>query len=180
VYYILATAEASTNLARFDGIRYGLRAEDAKTLEEVYNRSKELGFGHEVKRRILLGTFVLSSGYQDAFYRKAQKVRTLMINKYKEAFKKCRVIASPVTPFSAFEIGSKHDPIQMYLEDIYTIGVNLGGLPAVSVPSAFTQDKKPMGLQIIGPHRADADVLSVAHHFEKINAINPKKPDWIV
>ena len=120
VYYILATAEASTNLARFDGIRYGNRSPRAKTLEEVYDFSKEEGFGPEVKRRIMLGTYVLSAGYQDAYYRKAQKVRTLILRSYKEAFSKCDLIATPVSPFAAFEIGSIHDPVQMYLEDIYT------------------------------------------------------------
>lgn len=166
VYYILATAEASTNLARFDGIRYGVRSPEAKTLEEVYDLSKEAGFGYEVKRRILLGTFVLSSGYQDAYYRKAQRVRTLLISKYKEAFKKCDVIATPVSPFAAFELGSIKDPLQMYLEDIYTIGINLAGVPAISIPAGFSKDGKPMGLQIVGPQNQDVRVLNFAHAFE--------------
>jgi aspartyl-tRNA(Asn)/glutamyl-tRNA(Gln) amidotransferase subunit A len=165
-YYILATAEASTNLARFDGIRYGVRSPRAKTLEEVYDFSKEEGFGHEVKRRILLGTFVLSAGYQDAYYRKAQRVRTLLIRKYKEAFKKCDMIATPVSPFAAFEVGSIHDPIQMYLEDIYTIGINLAGVPAISIPAGFSKDGKPMGLQLVGPQKEDVRVFNFAHAFE--------------
>lgn len=166
VYYILATAEASTNLARFDGIRYGQRSSRAKTLEEVYDFSKEEGFGAEVKRRIMLGTYVLSAGYQDAYYRKAQKVRTLILNSYRAAFAKCDVIATPVTPFTAFEIGAIQDPLQMYLEDIYTIGINLAGLPAISVPNGFSQDGKPLGLQLIGPQKEDRRVVSLAHALE--------------
>jgi aspartyl-tRNA(Asn)/glutamyl-tRNA(Gln) amidotransferase subunit A len=169
VYYILATAEASTNLARFDGIRYGVRAKEAKTLDEVYDLSKEEGFGREVKRRILLGTYVLSSGYQDAYYRKAQKVRTLIIEKYKEAFKSCDFIATPTSPFDAFEIGSIHDPLQMYLEDIYTIGINLAGLPAVSLPNGLSKQGKPLGMQLIGPQKQDALVLGSAHAFETLS-----------
>lgn len=167
VYYILATAEASTNLARFDGIRYGQRSTRAENLDEVYDFSKEEGFGPEVKRRILLGTYVLSAGYQDAFYRKAQKVRNLIVDSYKEAFSKCDLIATPVTPFGAFEIGSIKDPLQMYLEDIYSIGVNLAGIPAVSLPNQLTQDGKPLGLQLMGPQMQDRLVLNVAHLLEK-------------
>jgi aspartyl-tRNA(Asn)/glutamyl-tRNA(Gln) amidotransferase subunit A len=168
VYYILATAEASTNLARFDGIRYGQRSPRAKTLEEVYDFSKEEGFGSEVKRRIMLGTYVLSAGYQDAYYRKAQKVRTLILRSYQAAFKQCDLIASPVSPFAAFEIGAIKDPLQMYLEDIYTIGINLAGLPAVSIPNCLTQDGKPLGLQLIGPQKHDRQVLQAAHFLEKV------------
>lgn len=167
IYYIIATAEASTNLARFDGIRYGLRSKTAHTLDDVYDMTREEGFGAEVKRRILLGTFVLSSGYKEAYYRKAQQVRSVIIQKYKEAFSQCDLIATPVTPTPAFELGSIKDPIQMYLEDIYTIGANLGGLPAISVPSGFSSDNKPFGLQLIGPQLGDATVCHVAHVFEK-------------
>lgn len=166
-YYILATAEASTNLARFDGIRFGVRSPQAHTLDEVYDLSKEDGFGAEVKRRILLGTYVLSAGYQDAYYKKAQKVRTLIIDSYKAAFQKCDVIATPVSPFPAFEIGAIKEPLQMYLSDIYTIGVNLGGVPAISIPAGFSSDGKPIGLQIIGPQMNDVQVLHVANAFEK-------------
>jgi len=179
VYYILATAEASTNLARFDGIRYGNRSAKAKTLDEVYEFSKEEGYGKEVKRRILLGTYVLSAGYKDAFYKKAQKVRTLIINKYKEAFKKCDLIATPVSPFTAFEIGSIKDPLQMYLEDIYTIGINLAGLPAISIPQGFSHDKKPLGLQLIGPQKCDKAVLEAAFAFESILPYNKEIPDLV-
>lgn len=168
VYYILATAEASTNLARFDGIRYGQRSTRARTLEEVYDFSKEEGYGPEVKRRIMLGTFVLSAGYQDAYYRKAQKVRTLMLRSYQEAFRRCDLIATPVSPFAAFEMGSIQDPVQMYLQDIYTVGVNLAGLPAVSLPNCLTKEGKPLGLQLIGPQKQDRRVLSMARFLEKI------------
>ena len=167
VYYILATAEASTNLARFDGIRYGNRSPDATTIEEVYELSRTQGFGPEVKKRILLGTFVLSSGFQDAYYKKAQKVRTLIIQKLKAAFSKCQLIAMPTSPIPAFEIGGIKDPVQMYLQDIYTIGANLAGLPAISVPSGFNKQNKPFGLQLLGPTLKDLEVLRVAHFFEQ-------------
>lgn len=177
IYYILATAEASTNLARFDGIRYGVRSQRAQTLDEIYDFSKEEGFGPEVKRRILLGTYVLSAGYQDAYYRKAQKVRTLIIRRYKEAFAKCDVVATPVSPFGAFEIGAIKDPLQMYLADIYTISSNLAGLPAVSVPCGFTQDGKPFGLQLTGPQKLDTRVLSTAHAFEQATNHHKAMPE---
>lgn len=177
VYYILATAEASTNLARFDGIRYGVRSPNAKNLKEVYELSKEEGFGFEVKRRIMLGTFVLSSGYKEAYYKKAQKIRTLMIQAYKEAFKMCDLIATPVSPFAAFEIGSIKDPLQMYLEDIYTIPINLAGLPAISLPNGFTQEGKPMGLQLIGPQKEDFRVFKAAAALEKATPENLAIPE---
>lgn len=179
VYYILATAEASTNLARFDGIRYGVRSPKAKTLDEVYDLSKEEGFGPEVKRRILLGTYVLSAGYKDAYYKKAQKVRTLIIERYKETFQQCDLIATPVSPFTAFEIGAIKDPLQMYLEDIYTIGINLAGLPAVSIPEGFASDGKPLGLQLIGPQKHDARVLIAANAFEKANSTYTAIPELV-
>lgn len=166
-YYILATAEASTNLARFDGVRYGQRSKRAKTLEEVYDFSKEEGFGSEVKRRILLGTFVLSAGYQDAYYKKAQQVRSLMIQKYRDAFQHCDLIATPVTPSDAFEIGSIQDPLQMYLEDIYTIGANLAGLPALVIPAGFTEAKKPLGFMLTGPQKGDRMTFQFARAFEE-------------
>jgi aspartyl-tRNA(Asn)/glutamyl-tRNA(Gln) amidotransferase subunit A len=179
VYYILATAEASTNLARFDGIRYGHRSARAKTLEEVYNFSKEEGFGAEVKRRILLGTYVLSAGYQDAYYKKAQKVRTLMIQEYKKAFQECNLIAMPVSPFPAFEIGSITDPLQMYLADIYTISVNLAGLPAISLPNGFSVDGKPLGLQLIGPQTHDRQVMQAAYAFEQNTSFHTMMPEMV-
>ncbi|MFI0434502.1 MAG: Asp-tRNA(Asn)/Glu-tRNA(Gln) amidotransferase subunit GatA [Parachlamydiaceae bacterium] len=179
VYYILATAEASTNLARFDGIRYGHRSVRAKTLDEVYDFSKEEGFGPEVKRRIMLGTFVLSSGYQDAYYRKAQKVRTLILDSYKHAFSQCDLIATPVSPFAAFEMGSIQDPVQMYLQDIYTVGVNLAGLPAVSLPSSLTKNGMPLGLQLIGSQKEDRKVLGVAHLLEKVLPFHNAVPTFV-
>lgn len=166
-YYIVATAEASTNLARFDGIRYGLRSKRAKTLEEVYDFSKEEGFGPEVKRRILLGTFVLSAGHQDAYYRKAQQVRTLILRQYQKAFEQCDVVATPVTPQDAFVMGSIQDPIAMYLQDIYTIGANLAGVPACAVPYGFSSAKKPLGVQITGPQRHDLRVLQFGAALEQ-------------
>lgn len=180
VYYILATAEASTNLARFDGIRFGHRSARAKTLDEVYEMSKEEGFGPEVKRRILLGTYVLSAGYQDAYYKKAQKVRTLMIRQFEEAFEKCDLVATPVSPFAAFEIGSIKDPLQMYLEDIYTISSNLAGLPAISIPNGFTAERKPVGLQLIGPQKLDVQVIQAAHAFEKATGYNKQIPPQFI
>lgn len=176
-YYIIATAEASTNLARFDGVRYGRRSPDAKTLDEVYDKTRQEGFGAEVKRRILLGTFVLSSGYQEAYYRQAQKVRTLIITKYTEAFSSCDLIATPVVPSPAFELGSIKDPIQMYLEDIYTIGANLAGLPAISVPSGFTTHKLPLGLQLLGPQLADRRVCQAAYAFQEATKYYKEMPE---
>jgi aspartyl-tRNA(Asn)/glutamyl-tRNA(Gln) amidotransferase subunit A len=176
VYYILATAEASTNLARFDGIRYGKRSAQAATLDEVYDFSKQEGFGPEVKKRILLGTYVLSSGFQDAFYKKAQKVRTLMIQKLKSAFEKCSIIAMPTSPFTAFPLGDMQDPLQMYLQDIFTISANLAGLPAISVPSGFDSQHHPFGLQLLGPQFHDARVLQFAHAFEKAIPFSQKIP----
>lgn len=179
VYYILATAEASTNLARFDGIRYGKRAPEATTLDEIYEFSRQEGFGDEVKRRILLGTFVLSAGYQDAYYKKAQKVRRLIIDTYHQAFTQCDLIALPVSPFTAFELGAIKDPLQMYLADIYTIGANLAGLPAISVPAGFGSDQKPIGLQFIGPQLFDAQVIRAGHQFEQEVSIASHLPPLI-
>lgn len=176
VYYILATAEASTNLARFDGVRYGMRSSKADTLDEVYELSKQEGFGPEVKNRILLGTYVLSSGYQDAYYKKAQKVRRLMIEQFKEAFLTCSLVALPCSPVTAFPIGAIQDPLQMYLQDIYTIAANIAGLPAISVPSGFGKDNKPFGLQLVAPHMSDALVLQCAHAFEKAGGFSKAIP----
>lgn len=176
VYYILSTAEASTNLARFDGIRFGNRSQRATTLEEVYDFSRQEGFGPEVKNRILLGTYVLSSGYSGAYYQKAQKARTLIIQKLNTAFSKCDVIAMPTSPFTAFTLKSIHDPVQMYLQDVYTICANLAGLPAISIPSGFDANNKPFGLQIMGPPLHDGHVLNFAHAFEKATGFNTVIP----
>ncbi len=167
VYYILSTAEASTNLSRFDGIRYGKRSEKARTLDEIYDLSREEGFGAEVKQRILLGTFVLSSGYQDAYYKKAQKVRTLIIEEYKKAYEKCDLIVMPITPSPAFELDGIQDPLEMYLQDLYTVSANLAGLPAISVPSGKDENDLPHALQFLGPQMSDGKVLHFAYQFEK-------------
>jgi aspartyl-tRNA(Asn)/glutamyl-tRNA(Gln) amidotransferase subunit A len=167
VYYIIATAEASTNLARFDGIRYGRRSPNATTIGQVYDMSREEGFGAEVKKRIMLGTYVLSSGYQDAYYKKAQKVRTLMINAFENAFQTCDLVAMPVATTDAFKVNSIQDPIKMYYQDLFTIPANLAGLPAISVPCGFSSNNLPLGLQLIGPQLHDALLLSHAHAFEK-------------
>ena len=149
-YYILATSEASSNLARYDGVKYGLRAE-GKDLIDMYMETRAKGFGSEVKRRIMLGTYALSAGYYEAYYKKAQQVRTLIKMDFDEAFKKVDVIITPTTPTPAFKIGEKtHDPLQMYLSDIFTISVNLAGVPGASIPCGFTKDELPIGLQIIG------------------------------
>lgn len=166
-YYIIATAEASTNLARFDGVRYGVRSSRAETLEQIYDYSRTEGFGCEVKKRILLGTYVLSAGYQDAYYKQAAKVRVKIIDEFNHAFEQCDVIATPVSPFAAFPQGAIQDPLEMYLQDIYTIGVNLAYLPAISVPCGFNQQQKPFGLQFIGAKHDDTLVCRMAHAYEE-------------
>jgi aspartyl-tRNA(Asn)/glutamyl-tRNA(Gln) amidotransferase subunit A len=167
VYYILATAEASTNLARFDGIRYGVRSKNAKTLEEIYEQSRKEGFGREVKKRIMLGTYVLSAGFQDAFYKKAQKVRTLIIDAFEEAFNQCDAVMMPVTTSGAFKHGAFQDPLEMYLQDIFTVPANLAGLPGISVPSGFDSRGMPLGLQILGPQMCDVSVMQYAYAYEQ-------------
>ena len=176
-YYIIACAEASANLSRYDGVKYGYRAESPSSLEEMYEITREKGFGEEVKRRIMLGTFVLSSGYYDAYYLKAQKVRTLIKRDYEAAFEKCDVIAGPIAPFPAFKLGEKlSDPLQMYLADIYTISANLAGLPALSVPCGFTDGKLPIGFQVIGKPFDEAMVLNVGHQYQKTSDYHLKFP----
>ncbi|MCX6995014.1 MAG: Asp-tRNA(Asn)/Glu-tRNA(Gln) amidotransferase subunit GatA [Chlamydiae bacterium] len=165
VYYIIATAEASTNLARFDGIRYGARSTRAKTLDEIYDFSKEEGFGQEVKRRILLGIYVLSSTHNELFYNKAQRVRARLIEEFKAIFKKADLIAMPTVPTPAFKIGAIQEPLQMYLSDIYTIGANLAGLPAISLPSGFNKNGLSYGFQLMAAHLNDHLVLRGAYAF---------------
>ena len=166
-YYIVATAEASSNLARFDGVRYGFRAPKARTLSDMYRLSRDGGFGMEVKRRIMLGTYALSAGYYDAYYLKAQKVRTLLTRDFDEAFKKVDVIAAPTAPTPAFKLGEKvNDPLAMYLADIYTVTANLAGIPGISVPCGENQEKLPIGLQLFGRHFDEAMLLRVAHTYE--------------
>jgi aspartyl-tRNA(Asn)/glutamyl-tRNA(Gln) amidotransferase subunit A len=167
-YYIVATAEASSNLARFDGVRYGYRAGDARTLSEMYRRSRDHGFGAEVKRRIMLGTFALSTGYYDAYYLKAQRVRTLLARDFEEAFKKVDAIVTPTSPTAAFKLGEKaDDPLSMYLADIFTVTADLAGIPGISVPCGETKENLPVGLQILGKHFDEATILRVAHAYEQ-------------
>jgi aspartyl-tRNA(Asn)/glutamyl-tRNA(Gln) amidotransferase subunit A len=176
VYYIIATAECSSNLARFDGIRYGHRSKDAKDAVEIYSKSRAEGFGAEVKRRIILGTYVLSSGYYDAYYLRAQKVRTLIRQDFLNAYRDVDVILTPTAPTPAFRRGAKADPLAMYLCDIYTIGVNLAGLPAVSVPCGFSADGRPIGMQLIGQPFGEAELLAMAHTYERAHAWGQRRP----
>lgn len=167
-YYIVATAEASSNLARFDGVRYGYRAENARTLSEMYRRTRDLGFGAEVKRRIMLGTYALSAGYYDAYYLKAQKVRTLLTRDFDDAFKRVDAIVAPTSPTAAFKLGDKtDDPLAMYLADIYTVTANLAGIPGISIPCGQTKGKLPIGMQIFGKHFDEATILRLAHAYEQ-------------
>jgi len=167
-YYIVATAEASSNLARFDGVRYGYRARDARTLSEMYRRTRDEGFGAEVKRRIMLGTYALSAGYYDAYYIKAQKVRTLIARDFEEAFSKVDAIVTPTCPTAAFKLGEKaENPLAMYLADIYTVTADLAGIPGISIPCGQTRENLPIGLQILGRHFDEATVLRVAHAYEQ-------------
>ena len=176
VYYIIATAEASSNLARYDGMKYGYRA-PAKDLTETYLKTRHEGFGAEVKRRIMLGTYALSAGYYDAYYLKAQRVRALIKKDFDDAFKKCDVIVTPTAPTTAFKIGEKTaDPLQMYLSDIFTISVNLAGLPGMSLPCGLDNEGMPIGLQIIGKHFDEATMLKVAHAYESATEWHNKKP----
>jgi aspartyl-tRNA(Asn)/glutamyl-tRNA(Gln) amidotransferase subunit A len=166
-YYIVATAEASSNLARYDGVRYGFRSPKARTLSDMYRLSRDGGFGIEVKRRIMLGTYALSAGYYDAYYLKAQKVRTLLTRDFDEAFRKVDVIAAPTAPTPAFKLGEKvDDPLAMYLADIYTVTANLAGIPGISVPCGENHEKLPIGLQLFGRHFDEAMLLRVAHGYE--------------
>jgi aspartyl-tRNA(Asn)/glutamyl-tRNA(Gln) amidotransferase subunit A len=167
VYYIIATAEASSNLARFDGVRYGFRAEESATLREMYRRTREEGFGTEVKRRIMLGTYVLSSGYYDAYYLKAQKVRALLKQDFARAFERCDAIITPTSPTTAFLLGEKtDDPLAMYLNDIYTVTANLAGIPGLSVPCGLSETNLPIGMQLLGPHWSEPTLLRFAHAYE--------------
>jgi aspartyl-tRNA(Asn)/glutamyl-tRNA(Gln) amidotransferase subunit A len=166
-YYVIATAEASSNLSRFDGVRFGLRAEEAKTLSEMFRKTRDAGFGAEVKRRILLGTYALSAGYYDAYYRKAQQVRTLLARDFFAAFAEVDVLVAPVTPTPAFKLGEKtDDPVKMYLEDIYSVAASLAGICGVSVPCGTTKDGLPIGVQVMGKHFDEATMLRVAQAIE--------------
>jgi aspartyl-tRNA(Asn)/glutamyl-tRNA(Gln) amidotransferase subunit A len=175
VYYIIATAEASSNLARFDGVRYGFRAEEAATLRDMYRRTRDEGFGPEVKRRIMLGTYVLSSGYYEAYYRRAQQVRSLLKRDFHHAFESCDVIATPTTPTPAFLLGEKvDDPLAMYLNDIYTCTANLVGVPGISIPSGLSAEGLPVGLQLVGPYWSEGVLLRLAHAFEQARPLGAR------
>jgi aspartyl-tRNA(Asn)/glutamyl-tRNA(Gln) amidotransferase subunit A len=176
-YYLIANAEASSNLARYDGVRYGFRSDEAKDLRQMYFRTRQQGFGPEVKRRIMLGTFALSAGYYDAYYAKAQQVRTLIRQDFAAAFERCSVIATPTAPTAAFKLGEKtDDPLQMYLADIYTISCNLAGLPGMSLPCGFTGDGLPVGLQLLGPPLGEEAVFAAAAAFEQATDWHRRKP----
>ena len=167
VYYIIATAEASSNLARYDGVRYGFRAEEAPALRDMYRKTRDEGFGAEVKRRIMLGTYVLSAGYYDAYYLKAQKVRMLLRQDFARAFDKCDVVLTPTTPTPAFKSGAKvDDPLAMYLNDIYTVTANLAGVPGISVPCGLSAEGLPIGMQLLGPYWSEANLLRLTHAYQ--------------
>ncbi len=175
-YYVVAPAECSSNLSRFDGVRYGYRCDEPRDLEDLYKRSRGEGFGPEVKRRIMIGTYALSAGYYDAYYLKAQKVRRLIRDDFREAFEQVDVIMGPTSPTPAFKLGEKtEDPVSMYLSDIYTIAVNLAGLPGVSIPAGFVQDR-PVGLQIIGDYFNEARLLNVAHRYQQVTDWHNRVP----
>jgi aspartyl-tRNA(Asn)/glutamyl-tRNA(Gln) amidotransferase subunit A len=177
VYYVLAPAEASSNLSRFDGVRYGYRAPDYLDLNDMYRKTRAQGFGAEVKRRILIGTYVLSHGYYDAYYIQAQKLRRLMAQDFAEAFKQCDVIMGPTSPTVAFNLGERSsDPVQMYLSDAYTIAVNLAGLPAMSIPVGFGHKNRPVGLHIIGNYFAEAQMLNMAHQYQLASDWHTRMP----
>ncbi len=176
-YYLVATAEASSNLARYDGVKYGYRISRPADLLEMYQKTRRAGFGAEVKRRIMLGTYALSAGYYDAYYLKAQKVRTLIRRDFEQAFERCEVIATPTSPTPPFKFGEKtEDPLQMYLSDIFTISVNLAGLPGISIPCGFTKAGLPIGLQLIGKPFDEATILKVAHTYEQATDWHRRRP----
>ena len=176
-YYIIATAEASSNLARFDGVRYGFRAEDAPELRQMYRKTREEGFGAEVKRRIMLGTYVLSAGYYDAYYRKAQQVRTLIKNDFLKAFERCDAMITPTSPTPAFPIGEKaDDPLAMYLGDVYTVTANLVGVPGISVPCGLSSERLPIGCQLLGPYWSEPMLLKLSHGYEQARPFLERPP----
>ena len=178
-YYVIAPAEASSNLSRFDGVRYGFRAPDYGDLNEMYARSRAQGFGAEVKRRILIGTYVLSHGYYDAYYLQAQRIRRLIASDFVAAFRQCDVIMGPTSPSTAFKLGEKAaDPVQMYLSDIYTIAVNLAGLPGMSIPCGFSKGL-PAGLQLIGDYFSEARLLNIAHRYQRVTGWHLQHPAGI-
>ena len=177
-YYIIAPAEAASNLARYDGVKYGHRAQGAMDLIEMYRKTRSQGFGAEVKRRIMLGTYVLSAGYYDAYYRKASQVRTLIRQDFLDAFEKCDAILAPVSPIAAFRLGEKmDDPLQMYLSDVFTLPASLAGIPGISTPCGFTSQNLPIGLQILGPHFREELILRIAYQFEQATPFHLQRPE---
>ena len=175
-YYVIAPAEASSNLARYDGVKYGLRISGARDLIDMYSKTRAAGFGTEVKRRVMLGTYALSAGYYDAYYGQAQKVRTLVRRDFEQAFERVDLLVAPTTPGVAFKMGEKEDPLQMYLNDIFTIPVNLAGLPGVSIPGGFTQRGLPIGLQLIARAFDEATLLRAAHAYQQATSWHTRKP----
>ncbi|MCI8546137.1 MAG: Asp-tRNA(Asn)/Glu-tRNA(Gln) amidotransferase subunit GatA, partial [Clostridia bacterium] len=179
-YYIIACAEASSNLGRFDGIRYGYRTKNYENLKDIYKNSRSEGFGDEVKRRIILGTYVLSSGYYDAYYKKAQQVRTLVKNEFKKNFEKYDVLLAPTAPNVAFGIGEKSEnPLEMYLADVCTVPVNIAGLPGISVPCGLNKEGLPIGFQLIGNHFAEETILNTAYTYEQNTDFGKNKPQFL-
>ncbi len=177
VYYIIAPAEASSNLARYDGVKYGFRSPDSGDLLDMYKKTRMQGFGAEVKRRIMIGTYALSAGYYDAYYKKASQVRSLIKRDFEEALKKCDVILTPTTPTPAFKIGEKTDnPLQMYLSDIFTISSNLAGIPGISVPCGFTSGGLPIGVQFLAGHFEEGKLIQIASAYEKNAKIEKRRP----
>ena len=177
VYYVIAPSEASSNLARYDGVKYGFRDRGRQELMDMYRSTRSKGFGPEVQRRIIIGTYCLSAGYYDAYYGKAMQVRTLIVEDFKKAFKSCDVILAPVAPTPAFKIGEKvDDPLTMYLSDIFTLSANLAGIPGLSVPCGFSSEGLPIGLQILGRHFDEGSLLRVAHAFEQATEVHRKRP----
>jgi aspartyl-tRNA(Asn)/glutamyl-tRNA(Gln) amidotransferase subunit A len=177
-YYVIAPSEASSNLARYDGVKYGARVQDPQDLRQMYCRTRSQGFGAEVQRRIIIGTYCLSAGYYDAYYRKASQVRTLIREDFERALQDCDVIVAPVAPTPAFRIGEKtDDPLQMYLSDIFTLSANLAGVPGMSVPCGFSREGLPIGLQLLGRHFDEARLLQVAHRFEQATDFHKTRPE---
>jgi aspartyl-tRNA(Asn)/glutamyl-tRNA(Gln) amidotransferase subunit A len=175
-YYVIAPCEASSNLARYDGVKYGFRDKTAGTLIDMYRNTRSKGFGLEVQRRIILGTYSLSAGYYDAYYGKASQVRTLIMEDFKNAFQTCDLLLSPVTPTPAFAIGDNiDDPLTMYLSDVFTLSANLAGIPGMSVPCGFSRNGLPIGLQLMGPHFSEGTLMKTAYHFEQTTDFHNRK-----
>jgi aspartyl-tRNA(Asn)/glutamyl-tRNA(Gln) amidotransferase subunit A len=178
-YYLIAPSEASSNLARYDGVHYGHRAKDVHEVDELYSKSRGEGFGREVKLRIMLGTYALSAGYYDAFYMKANQVRRLIQKDFEEAFQSCHCIAAPTSPTTAFRLGEKtEDPLKMYLSDVFTLPVNLAGLPGISLPSGVDSQGLPIGLQFIGKPFDELTLFQLSHSYERIRGSLPQAPAW--